>query len=195
MGKTVAWGGYFVIREDGEVMEIMEKREIQNEQARRLRKRGIGYKRIAAITDLDREAVRYVCRDIEAGEDDGVADKMESGKACLFCGEPLPTTSGPGRHRRFCCEECRRFYWKLHRSQGKRKDIHIQACAFCGKTFEVYGKTRHKYCCHEHYLLHRNEYKVPEYKGKRRLDFLRHMKESLLAIAGNKSEHVTMRGG
>jgi hypothetical protein len=36
---------------------------------------------------------------------------------------------------------------------------------------------------------------VPEYKGQRRLDFLRHMKDSLLAIAGNKSEHGTMRGG
>ena len=33
-------------------MEIMDKREIQNEQARRLRKRSIGYKRIAAITEL-----------------------------------------------------------------------------------------------------------------------------------------------
>ena len=173
----------------------MEKREIQNEQARRLRKWGIGYKRIAAITGLDREAVRYVCRGIEAGEDDGVAEKMESGEACLFCGELLQPTIGPGRHRRFCCEECRRFYWKLHRSRAKRKDVHIQVCAYCGKTFEVYGKTRRKYCCHEHYLLHRNVSKVPEYKGQKRLDFLRHIKDSLLAMVGNKSEHGAMRGG
>ena len=65
-------------------MEIMDKREIQNEQARRLRKRGIGYKKIASITGLDRDALRYVCKGIEVLEDNGVADKMESGKACLF---------------------------------------------------------------------------------------------------------------
>lgn len=143
-------------------MQKVDRTAIRKDQARRLRAHGIGYKRIAAITGLDREAVRYVCRDIKAAENGTVADRMQVGEACRFCGTPIDQPLGPGRRRRFCCESCRREYWKLHRheSGGTPGAHHIQVCAYCGKTFDVYGRTRRKYCCHKHYLLHRNGGKV-----------------------------------
>ena len=176
---------------------MIDKREIQKDQARRLRAHGIGYKKIAAITGLDRETVRYVCRKINAPEDGTVADRMEAGEACLFCGEPIVQPKGPGRRRHFCCEECRRQYWKLHRYQRPRNPatFHIQVCAYCGKTFEVYGSARRKYCCHEHYLLHRNGHNLPESESENRAAFLRIIRDSLLAIVEPSSEHGTTRGG
>ena len=176
---------------------MVDKKKIQKDQARLLRVHGIGYKKIASITGLDRETVRYVCRDIVAPENEGVADRMANGEACLYCGAPIDQPSGPGRRRRFCCEQCRRQYWKLHRhEQGKRPEVHhIQVCAYCGKTFEVYGKIRRKYCCHDHYLQHRNGCNLPESKLENRADFLRYMRESLLAIVEKPSEHGTERRG
>lgn len=149
-------------------MQKVDRIAIQKEQARRLRAHGIGYKKIASITGLDRDAVRYVCKDIPADQEDGTAvDRMKSGEACLFCAAGIEQPLGPGRRRRFCCENCRREYWRLHRSQQAKKPeaIHIQTCAFCGHTFDVYGRVRRKYCCHEHYLLHRQGHKFDNSSG------------------------------
>lgn len=144
-------------------MQKIDITETQKDQARRLRAKGIGYKKIAAVTGLDRDSVRYACRGTEpAAEIENLDILMRDGEACMYCGDPITQPPGSGRRRRFCSTFCRREYWKIHRSELKQSPeaFHTMLCAYCGKTFEVYGRYNRKYCCHEHYLLHRNGGKV-----------------------------------
>ena len=146
------------------VLKRLDITEIQRDQARRLRARGMSQGRVAAVTGLTKGIVNNLTKNDTVGaEDKTLETRMETGEACMFCGSPIDQPLGPGRRRRFCCEECRRKYWQLHRhDNGRRPGIHhIQVCAYCGKTFDVYGSARRKYCCHEHYLLHRNGHKLP----------------------------------
>ena len=83
-------------------------------------------------------------------------DRIEAGQACAYCGGDMEQHGGSGRPRRFCSERCRRQYWRLHRPEQKRKEdkLFLRTCAFCGKTFQIYGKNDRTYCCREHYRLH-----------------------------------------
>lgn len=129
------------------------------EQAVLLRTNGMSYRKISDYTDLNTEAVRYRCKDLPCDDApvlEGVLTKIERREACAFCGKPITQDEHhPGRRKRFCCEACRRKYWKLHRDEQKKKPsaIYVKVCPYCGKTFEVYGNRNRKYCCHEHYVL------------------------------------------
>ena len=140
-------------------MNQMNVRDLQKHQARLLREKGLGYGGIAKLTGLGKETVRYVCRDIQPGEENRHLDRqMKNGEACLFCGEDLKPQHGSGRRRKFCCEECRRAYWKINRKKlgvKRPESMHVYSCAYCGKTFESYGKVSRKYCSRTCYLLHR----------------------------------------
>lgn len=136
---------------------MIDRNEIAREQARLLREKGMGYKKIASFTGLDRDTVRNACKKVEAGaENRELSDRMESGEVCAFCGGTIERTGNMGRPRRFCSEHCRRQYWRLHRPEQKRKEdkLFLRTCAYCGKTFQIYGKNDRKYCCREHYRLH-----------------------------------------
>ena len=138
-------------------MTNTQRIDIAKEQARLLREKGMGYKKISSITGLARETVRDACEKVQVGaENRELSDLIASGKACAFCGAVIERSGNMGRLRRFCSERCRRMYWKLHRAEQKRKPdkLFIRICAYCGKGFEVYGKSERKYCCREHYRLH-----------------------------------------
>ena len=146
-------------------MKKLDLSMIRKDQARRLRAHGMSQGKVATMTGLTKGIVNNLTKnDIVDTEDKALEIRMEAGEACMFCGAPIDQPLGPGRRRRFCSEECRRKYWQLHRhDNGRRPGIHhIQVCAYCGKTFDVYGNARRKYCCHEHYLLHRNSNKLPD---------------------------------
>ena len=145
-------------------MKKLDITALQKEQARLLRARGMGYGKIAAMTGLKKEAVRYACRDIDVVEEDvSLDDRMKFGTACLYCGTDLPEQGGTGRRHRYCDNTCRREYWKLHRSEVRRRpqSFYTHTCAYCGKTFEVYGKVERKYCDRHCFMLHRNGHKPP----------------------------------
>lgn len=136
---------------------MIDRNEIAREQARLLRGHGMGYKRIAGITGLTRDAVRNACKRIDAiSEDSDLFERIQGGKACTYCGGDMEQHGGSGRSRRFCSDYCRRQYWRLHRPEQKKKEdkLFLRSCAYCGKTFQVYGKNDRTYCCREHYRLH-----------------------------------------
>ena len=135
---------------------MIDRKEIAREQARLLRGHGMGYKRIAGITGLTKDAVRNACKRIDADcEDRDLFKRIEAGQACAYCGGEMEQ-HGSGRPRRFCSERCRRQYWRLHRSEQKKKEdkLFLRSCAYCGRTFQIYGKNDRTYCCREHYKLH-----------------------------------------
>lgn len=139
-------------------MKRLDIRPLQKEQAMILRARGMGYGTIALTTGLKKEAVRYLCRDIEAPEDSGLAEAMKNGTACMYCGAELPKQEGVGRKAHYCGNSCRREYWRIHRAevQKRPKSMYTHICAYCGKTFEVYGTRERKYCDRHCFMLHRN---------------------------------------
>lgn len=130
---------------------------IRREQAGLLRSHGMGYGKIAAITNLTKGTVRNLCLKVPvATSNDNLDVQMKIGEACAFCGRPIDQHGGPGRPRRFCSDHCRRQYWRLHRQEQKRNPdiIYMRQCNYCGQPFEVYGKSNRKYCCRTHYLKH-----------------------------------------
>ena len=144
------------------VMKKLDTTALRKEQARLLRIRGMGYGTIASMTGLKREAVRFACRNVTPGQENvTLADQMKNGEACLYCGAELHNHSGIGRSRKFCGDECRRAYWKIHRTEGIRREYSVftHNCIFCGRTFEVYGRAPRKYCSRHCFMLHRNGHK------------------------------------
>ena len=135
--------------------------EEQGIQIVKLRGQGLGYKQIAGMVNLSRDSVRSYCKHrgltgyVEAVQMN-MKELMENGEACGFCGGPMKKAA-TGRPRRFCSEECRRRYWKGHRSEVKKSEnaIYIRVCPYCNETFESYGNKNRRYCCHEHYIKHR----------------------------------------
>ena len=130
-------------------------------QIRKLRTGGMGYRTIASVVDLSRDQVRNYCRangigGILADSEKKLAERMQHGQACAFCGTELirPKT---GRPKRFCSDLCRRSYWRMHRADLQKKEsaVYIMECAYCHEIFESYGNKKRKYCCHEHYILDR----------------------------------------
>lgn len=128
------------------------------QQAILLRKSGMSNRKIAEYTGIPYEKVRYQCKKQDCDSvlvDEELPAKIKSREACAYCGKPVTQNEhSAGRKKRFCCDECRRKYWKIHRPDQKRnpKAIYTKVCAYCGKTFEVYGNKNRKYCCHEHYV-------------------------------------------
>ena len=135
--------------------------EEQALQIRELRDHGMGYRSIASTVNLSRDIVRNYCRSkgiggFRADNEKKLKDCMEDGRACAFCGRELMKAK-TGRPRRFCSESCRRSYWRMHRSELKKKEsaIYTMECPYCHEIFEAYGNKTRKYCCHEHYVLDR----------------------------------------
>ena len=139
-------------------MKKNDQTEEKNEQVLLLRKSGMSNRKIAEYTGVSYEKVRYQCKKDDCDSipvDEELPEKIKTREACAFCGKPIAKEADRrGRKKRFCCEKCRRTYWKLHRNEQKKnpKAIYTKVCAYCGKTFEVYGNKNRKYCCHEHYV-------------------------------------------
>ena len=136
---------------------MIDRNEIAREQARLLREKGMSLRKTAAMTGLTKDIVRNISRKIDAAaDDDTLEDRIRDGQACAYCGGDMEQHGGSGRPRRFCSERCRRQYWRLHRPEQKRKEdkLFLRTCAYCAKTFQIYGKNDRTYCCREHYRLH-----------------------------------------
>lgn len=138
-------------------MKKNDQTEEKMEQVLLLRKSGMSNRKIAEYTGVSYEKVRYQMRKLDCDSipvDEELPEKIKMREACAFCGKPITQEKHHrGRKKQFCCEKCRRTYWKLHRKEQKQnpKAIYAKVCAYCGKTFEVYGNKNRKYCCHEHY--------------------------------------------
>lgn len=138
-------------------MRPIDKDSIQRERALLLRRNGMSLGKTAMETGLTKAMVRTIDRVIDAVDTDNtIQDRMQNGRACLFCGGRIDQPEGAGRPRRFCSDHCRRQYWRLHRAEQKKRPEKVvtRICAYCKKPFDVYGKNERKYCCREHYNRH-----------------------------------------
>lgn len=122
-------------------------------QVRRLREAGMPLGKIAAQLGVNVNTVKSWCRrnNITPTTDTTAAavDVVEL-VGCLQCGAELT-----GRQTRFCCEPCRRAWWKTHPDLIDRKAFYTFTCAYCSKSFTAYGNSTRKYCCHACYIRHR----------------------------------------
>lgn len=138
-------------------MKKNDQAEEKMEQVLLLRKSGMSNRKIAEYTGVSYEKVRYQCKKDDCDSipvDEELPEKIKTREACAYCGKPIMQNDSRGRKRRFCCDECRRAYWHLHRVEEKQrpKAIYTKVCAYCGKVFEVYGDKDRKYCSRAHYL-------------------------------------------
>ena len=92
-----------------------------------LRRQGLGYKTIAAITGYSVNTVKSTCR----------RHPPLNEKVCLQCGAKIEQP--PHRkEKKFCSDKCRLAWWKAHPE-------HL-ICAHCGQPFDSYGNDHRKYC-------------------------------------------------
>lgn len=132
--------------------------EMQKKQILSMRKEGKGYKLIASLLGLSRDAVRGFCKSRNIDGFGVVAslnteERIKEGKVCLCCYEKMeqPKT---GRQKKFCSDKCRREWWKKHNELINRKETaeYKLKCAYCGKDFISYGNKNRKYCSHYCYI-------------------------------------------
>lgn len=135
--------------------------EEQKLQIRKLRQQGLGYQAIGKMVNLTRDSVRSYCKNhglqgVRLAVEMNTKERIKNGEACAYCAGPIKKAK-TGRPARFCCEVCRRSYWKAHRDEGKKseKATYTMECKYCHKIFESYGNKTRKYCCHAHYVLDR----------------------------------------
>jgi hypothetical protein len=120
----------------------------QQQEIRRLRAMGEGYKRIGAILNLSVNTVKSFCRRDSAVNPPQFREKGNQA-ACLRCGRPLVLI--PGRRKRlFCSDACRMAYW---RTQAYPKEK-ARRCAGCGRLL-MGNDPQRKYCGHACYIAHR----------------------------------------
>lgn len=121
--------------------------DVQKDKISYLRMEGLGYGGIAARLGLPENTVKSFCR---RNNLTGTAT-MEASMVCRHCGQPL--ADFPGRKgRKFCCEACRRAWWKENPELVERKAFYLMACACCGREFQSYGNKNRKYCSHACYI-------------------------------------------
>lgn len=129
-----------------------EKAKIQT-----MRQQGVDYSRIAEALGLSINTVKSFCRRNNLCDRD--IDILMSGSGirpaiCKQCGNMLEQKS-VSRPRLFCCESCRRAWWKEHGALSERKAFYPCVCGRCGKEFKSYGNKRRKFCSHSCYIKYR----------------------------------------
>jgi len=112
-----------------------------------LRDRGLTYAAISDKMEIPLNTVKSYCRRAQG-------NTLTEGILCRNCGDTL-VHSAQVRKKSFCCNHCRNAWWNNHRDQLNHRDARTQMCLYCGCSFEVAGKRRQKYCCHECYISDR----------------------------------------
>lgn len=126
----------------------MTKQEIA--KIKFFRSEGLGYGAIATKMGLSVNTVKSFCR---RNGLTGVA-KEKAFIFCRQCGKPLEQEEKK-RARKFCCEACRRAWWKEHPELITRQAYYTITCAHCGQEFRSYGNNKRKYCNHACYIAAR----------------------------------------
>lgn len=122
--------------------------DYQQRQVRDFRRKGVGYRAIAAVVGVSRDEVRNYCksRGLDGlGGEVMARDKIE--RYCQQCHKILPAQN-VGRRRKFCSDACRQKWWSAHPEAIARSDkaTYQIVCRYCGQTFSSYGNKKRKYC-------------------------------------------------
>lgn len=110
----------------------------------KLRRDGLGYKKIAAALDLPVNSVKTYLRRHPTDENAAAISDF-----CEMCGKPIVQT--PHRkQKRFCSDSCRISWWNAHPDKGGKRTLHNFTCAYCGRTFQSSARDR-RYCSRDCY--------------------------------------------
>lgn len=109
-----------------------------------LQQRGLGYKKIAALTGLPVNGVKTYCRRHKVK----VPVTQEPQAFCRGCGKPIQRIP-QAKPRLFCSDACRMRYWNSHRDEVKHKTVYTFCCPSCGREFQSIGNPNRKYCSRE----------------------------------------------
>jgi endogenous inhibitor of DNA gyrase (YacG/DUF329 family) len=96
--------------------------------------KGMGYKRISALTGLPVNTVKSYCR----------RHPTSGFCVCQQCGSAVKQTPHK-RAKKFCSDTCRMVWWKEHPERVQRKVFHL-TCVWCEKPFDSVGNDARKYC-------------------------------------------------
>lgn len=131
--------------------------DIEREQVKKLRERGYSYGRIASQLGLSKDTIKSYCRrhGLAGYANPNIAGKqIDDLKFCKTCG--MVVIQNPGRkEKKFCSDICRMKWWNNHIDQVKKKAVYDLVCLNCGSSFQTYGNSKRKYCCHDCYVDHR----------------------------------------
>lgn len=128
--------------------------EAQKLRIEMMRNNGIGYKVIAREVGLTRDIVRNYCKSRDmAGYGKRIIIGAGNKEVCKYCLGPIEKAN-TGRPRKFCCEKCRREWWRENKDLIDRKASakYEIVCQHCGKRFISYGNKKRKYCSHQCYI-------------------------------------------
>lgn len=109
----------------------------QKNEILRLKKQGLGYKRISDILGLPVNTVKSYCYRNQI-------DSKELIHVCKQCG--VKVNQNPKRKvKLFCSDACRMKWWNSHPDEIARRTTYEITCSFCGRKFDSYKKLR-KFC-------------------------------------------------
>ena len=119
---------------------IMTKDEIV--VVTQLQRQGLGYRRIAALTNIPLNTIKSYCRrhPVNEAETDAPFEAF-----CRQCGQPIESAPHH-KAKQFCSDKCRMTWWNSHRDLVNRKAYQTVVCGNCGTAFQVYGNMPRKFC-------------------------------------------------
>lgn len=116
-----------------------------------MRHNGVSYASIASALGISKETIKSFCRRNSLTIENPIT---ESADYCRNCGVPI-VQNPKTRKKVFCSAKCRCDWWKAHPQPIMNNSEYRHACANCGKSFAVYGRTTKKYCSHACYIAAR----------------------------------------
>jgi endogenous inhibitor of DNA gyrase (YacG/DUF329 family) len=128
-------------------MEAYRMNQSQKTEIAALRGKGASYTEVAAALSLSVNTVKSFCRRNAVGTAAQPIhiQKIETPDACAHCGRKLNHTPG-AKKRRFCSDNCRMAWWKVHPEAMNRRAVYHFTCPICKKEFDCYGNSRRTYC-------------------------------------------------
>ena len=134
---------------EGQDMTNEQKTEIQKMRAEKRT-----YKEIARNLGISLNTVKSYC--LRHGINDmrcsPVDEAPSQERCCDYCGRMITSKN---KKKRFCSDKCRNKWRAEHPEHINHKAVYKCTCHFCGRSFEAYGNSRRKYCCHECYIKDR----------------------------------------
>lgn len=125
----------------------------QQDEIKRLRNQGMGYKRIASELEISIDAVKYFCRKNGLTGTKDISSQVYTSH-CKECGLTMIQIRGM-KVKKFCSNNCRQKWWNKNRNQLHRKQGIEVECPCCGKGFTAYQNEQRKYCSHDCYIKYR----------------------------------------
>lgn len=131
-------------------------KDTQKEKIHKMREAGMSYSKIASALTISENTIKSYCRRNNLGDKKDIKPKNDEERytSCKYCRKAL-TQGIKGQPKKFCCDECRRLWWKANDSEYNRKAFYTLRCVGCGKEFQSYGNKNRKFCSHACYINYR----------------------------------------